>query len=345
MCPNYTRMLKILSLFCGIVALFSLWSKPEQHTENQPLEHPKNVLEQPEELGRVAWLRDLQEGQKEAAKTGRPMLILFQEVPGCANCTRYGNVTLSHPLVVEAIETFFVPVCIYNNKGGKDGEALKKFNEPSWNNPVVRIVDKDYKDVVLRMDNFRSSSQLVTGMRLALEKQGKIVPQYMELLEEELLARESGLETLTFSMYCFWSGEKAFGNIKGVIETEPGFQDGKEVVRVQFSPKITNKAALEKASKPAGTTACAKNEGFRLDREPKYYLLQKDYRHIPMTTLQACRVNAALGEGQVPDQYLSTRQINRLKAIRNNPKKTYPNMIGRKDLVKAWDEVDAAVKG
>ncbi len=338
-------MLKLCALLCGFFALFSFWPKSPHNTDFQALEQQYKFLDQPEELGRVAWLRDLQEGQKEAAKSGKPILILFQEVPGCSNCTRYGNVTLSHPLVVEAIESFFVPVCIYNNKGGKDGEALKKFNEPSWNNPVVRIVDKDYKDLVLRMDNFRSSSQLVTGMRLVLEKQGKIVPQYLELLEEELLARESGLETLTFSMYCFWSGEKAFGKIKGVIETEPGFQEGKEVVRVVFSPKITNKSELEKGSKTAGTTACAKNDGFRLDREPKYYLLQKDYRHIPMTTLQACRVNAALGEGQIPDQYLSSRQINRLKAIRNNPKKSYPNMIGRKDLVKAWDELDAAVRG
>src|SRR5689334_1545101 len=69
---------------------------------------------QPEELGRVHWLRDLQAGQAEAAKTGKPMLILFQEVPGCSNCTHFGNNTLSHPLIVEAIETYFVPVCIYN---------------------------------------------------------------------------------------------------------------------------------------------------------------------------------------------------------------------------------------
>ena len=209
-------MIKIFSLFCGIIAMFSFGSKSIQHTDIQLFEHSQTVVGQPEELGRVAWLRDLQEGQKEAVKSGKSMLILFQEVPGCANSTRYGNITLSHPLVVEAIENFFVPVCIYNNKGGKDGEALKKFKEASWNNPVVRIVDKGYRDVVLRMDNFRSTSQLVTGMRLALEKQGKIVPEYIELLEEELLARESGLETLTFSMYCFWSGEKAFGNMPAV---------------------------------------------------------------------------------------------------------------------------------
>jgi len=293
----------------------------------------------PEELGTVHWLRDLEAGQKEAAKTGKPMLLLFQEVPGCSNCTRYGNATLSHPLVVEAIETYFVPVCIYNNKGGKDGEALKKFNEPAWNNPVVRIVKTDYQDIVLRMDNFRSSNQLVNGMRRALELTSKPVPGYLELLEEELAAREAGLETATFSMYCFWSGEGTFGSIRGVVETESGFQDGKEVVKVQFAPSVVKKEDLEKRTKPKGVTACAKNEGFRSDREPKYYLAQTDYRFVPMTTLQACRVNSLMGQSQSPDGSLSQRQLDLLKKIKENPKKGWKNMVGRKDLAKAWGEV------
>lgn len=298
---------------------------------------------QPEELGAVHWLRDLEAGQKEAAKTGKPILILFQEVPGCSNCTRYGNATLSHPLIVEAVETFFVPVCIYNNKGGKDGEALKKFGEPAWNNPVVRIVKTDYQDVVLRMDNFRSSAQLVNGMRRALELTGRIVPDYLELLEEELSAREAGLETATFSMYCFWSGEGTFGNIRGVVETEPGFQDGKEVVKVQFDPSTVKKEELEKRTQPKGVTACSKNEGFRSDREPKYYLSQTDYRFVPMTTLQACRANSLVGNSQSPDALLSPRQLDLLKKIKESPKKGWKNMVGRKDLAKAWKETETRI--
>ena len=47
-------------------------------------------------------------------------------------------------------------------------------------------------------------------------------------------------------MYCFWSGEKTFGAIPGVIETAPGFQDGREVVRVVYNPAQVTKAELEK---------------------------------------------------------------------------------------------------
>lgn len=306
---------------------------------------PKTTLmvsnnQNPEELGTVHWLRDLNAGQEEATKTGKPILILFQEVPGCSNCTKYGNTTLSHPLVVEAIESLFVPVCIFNNKGGKDGEALKRFNEPGWNNPVVRIVRNDYKDIVLRMPNFNSSLQLVNGMRRALALTGTAVPQYLELLEEEFAAREAGLETATFSMYCFWSGESTFGSLPGVLETEPGFQDGKEVVRVQFNPAIVKKAELEAYTKPKGISACSRNEGFRTDREPKYYLSHSDYAFIPMTSLQACRANSLVGNKQLPDDLLSPRQLKLLQKVRESSKKGWKNMIGRKDLTKAWAEVN-----
>ena len=304
---------------------------------NGPL--TRRIASCPPELGKVNWLRDLAAGKAEAEKSGKPLLILFQEVPGCSNCTRFGNNTLSHPLIVEAIETYFVPVCIYNNKGGKDGEALKKFEEPAWNNPVVRIVRADYSDVVLRMPDFTSSYQIVNGMRRALDLTGTVAPRYLELLEEELSAREAGLETATFTMYCFWSGEGTFGAIAGVVETEPGFQDGREVVRVQFSPAVVKKEDLEKLTQPKGIQACSKNEGFRSDREPKYYLAQTDYKFVPMTSLQACRANSLAGKGQSPDEVLSPRQLDLLKKIKADPKKEWKNMIGRTDLGKAWEEI------
>ena len=312
----------------------ALKAVPTLTPHSSPLTSPP-----PEELGAVHWLRDLEAGQKESVKSDKPLLILFQEVPGCSNCTRYGNTTLSHPLIVEAIETCFVPVCIYNNLDGKDAAALKKFGEAAWNNPVVRIAASDYRDVVPRIDNFRSAHQLLSGMRHALQLAGKTVPPYLELLEEEHAAREAGLETATFSMYCFWSGEGTFGGIRGVVETEPGFQDGKEVVRVQFAPSVLKKADLEKLAQPKGITACAKNEGFRSDREPKYYLAQTDYRYLPMTTLQACRANTLAGKNQSPDSLLSPRQLDVLKKVRETPKKGWKNMIGRRDLAKAWGEV------
>src|SRR6187551_2627078 len=102
----------------------------------------------PIELGDVHWLRSFEEAQIKSKKEGKPILILFQEIPGCQTCKNYGSEVLTHPLLVEAVETHFIPLAIHNNKSGKDAEVLKQYNEPAWNNPVVRIVDSNGADLV-----------------------------------------------------------------------------------------------------------------------------------------------------------------------------------------------------
>ena len=104
-----------------------------------------------EELGKVIWERDFEKGLVKSKIENKPVFLLFQEVPGCSTCRNYGNNVLSHPQIVEAIETLFVPVAIFNNKKGKDAAVLKMYNEPSWNNPVVRIVDTEKKNIVNRV--------------------------------------------------------------------------------------------------------------------------------------------------------------------------------------------------
>jgi hypothetical protein len=302
-------------------------------------ETPSTAPDNPVELGNVHWQRDLATGKALSESTGKPLLILFQEVPGCSNCTQFGSTTLSHPLIVEAIESLFVPVCIYNNKGGKDGEALQRFDEPAWNNPVVRLVRTDYSDLIPRIADFRSSTQLVAGMLRALDLAGVATPRYLELLDEELRARAAGVETATFSMYCFWTGEGTFGDIPGVVETQPGFQDGKEVVKVVFDPSQVSREKLASLTQPKGFATCAKNDGFRTDHEPKYYLLQTPYRYVPMTSLQASRANSLVGKNKLPDEVLSPRQLALLENVKAQPDKKWKNMIGRYDLIKAWSEI------
>jgi len=73
----------------------------------------------PEELGKVQWNRTLEEAQKMAIRDKKPIFILFQEIPGCGTCKNYGTEVLSHPLIAEAIETFFIPLAIHNNKNGR----------------------------------------------------------------------------------------------------------------------------------------------------------------------------------------------------------------------------------
>ena len=172
-----------------------------------------NVAQNPVELGDVHWLRDLAKAQAQSKQTGKPILILFQEIPGCATCQRYGSQVMKHPLIVEAIEHEFIPLAIHNNKGGEDGRVLKLFNEPSWNNPVVRIVDANLKDVTDRLDGDYSPKGVTAAMTKALISIKRPVPDYIRLLKESF---SMNTKEITFGMYCFWEGEKRLGQLNGV---------------------------------------------------------------------------------------------------------------------------------
>ena len=280
---------------------------------------PHFILAQnnPIELGNVHWLRSFDEAQVRSKKEGKPILILFQEVPGCETCRNYGSDVLTHPLIVEAIETEFIPLAIHNNKGGHDAEILKRFQEPAWNNPVVRVVDSEGSNILPRLSGNYSTAGLTGLMTSALIKQKGKAPMYMQLLADELSAQQKMTSKATYSMYCFWTAEALFGKLNGVIKTTAGFEGGKEVVVVEYNPSIISKAELDKI---AQGQKCAVSGGgsFRADSTPKYYLSNSEYKVVPMTEIQKCRVNSALAEKQDPRAFLSARQIAFLKTSSRN---------------------------
>lgn len=310
----------------------------------------------PAELGKVAWVRDFDQGLARAKKEQKPVFLLFQEVPGCSTCQRYGAEVLSHPLIVEAIESLFIPVAIYNNKGGKDAEVLKHYNEPSWNNPVVRIVDSNKSNLAARVSGNYTPLAVLNAMFVGLEKSNLAVPAYLGLLREELQSKELGTKTATLSMYCFWTGEKELGKIPGVISTEAGFMAGREVVQVEYNPRLlsferliesgskvkcadgiftSDKQEEEKVEKVLGKGKVKAPAAYRADPESKYYLYQSHYRYLPMTELQAARANSLLANGKSPEEVLSPRQIELARQIKANPKKNWKPAIG-KDILEAW---------
>ena len=102
-------------------------------------------------------------------KENKPIFLFFQEVPGCSTCRNYGHHVMSHPLIVETIETYFVPTAIFNNKKGEDAKVLKQYGEPFWNNPVVRIVNAKKVNIVNRLSGDYSQPGVTQTMIAALE--------------------------------------------------------------------------------------------------------------------------------------------------------------------------------
>ena len=139
------------------------------------------TTDNPIEAGDVRWGRDLDAALKNSAKTGKPVLVLFQEIPGCSGVRKFGREVLTHPTLVEAIENEFFPVLVYNNrKGGMDEELLRRFQEPAWNYQVIRFLDAAGRDVIPRKDRVWTTGGVASRMVEALEAANRPVPKSLE---------------------------------------------------------------------------------------------------------------------------------------------------------------------
>jgi hypothetical protein len=318
--------------------------------------------EQPEEHGRVRWRTNYDDARREAAKRGLPLLVLFNEVPGCSTVRGYANRVLTHPLIVEAVETLFVPVLVRNNVGGREREVLEQWREPTWNNPVMRILDADERMLAPRLSGDTSPRGTVSTMTTALSKAGRPVPTWLALLQEEIDGARHA-KTATVGMSCFWSGEVGLADAPGVLATQPGFLDGREVVEVTYDSRratyaevVRHALTTKAANQIAATDATQAREGsdvgdtwraegrFRYSpKDDKYQLSRSPLRLVPMTALQAAKVNAAVGRGRDPSALLSPRQNALWHAIANAPNKRWPEHRSGQSLAEAWTATAAVV--
>ena len=322
------------------------------------------TVEQPRELGAIAWLRSFDAAQAASRRMGRPLLVLFDEVPGCHTCVSYGETALSHPLVVDAAATLFTPVAVFNNIEGADREVLRSFNEPEWNNPVVRIMDAERRMLAPRVNGDYTEAGITAAMVAALTASGAEIPAYLKLLAAEADAKRAGTERATFAMHCFWEGEARLGVIDGVVETQVGFLDGMEVVEVRFDPRVISFADLlnqarkiecahtvfcrsdaqqQVAAKAMGDAAVRSDAPMQASaKDAKYYLSLSSLRAVPMTPLQAARVNAALSNREDPALWLSPSQVQMAASLAGRKDAQIVSMVGREDIVRAWGEARQA---
>jgi len=277
-------------------------------------------LTNPKEVGLVNWNRSLEKALQIASVQNKPVFLLFQEVPGCKGCRDFGAGPLNNMLIVEAIESLFVPVFIYNNKHGYDAKILKQYNEPDWNYPVIRFLNKEGADIIPRAKSRTSTTTnyLLGRMINALQAMNHTVPTYLKLLmEQSSLASQ---QVATFRMACYWQGERAFGDINGVVSTQSRWIKSPllEVVDVTYLPEQVSYKQLMKhamgqkcADKiythneeqhrlakdlypdrvlPATKVSAATDPGWD---EQKYYLKKSAiFRYLPLTEIQATRLNS-----------------------------------------------------
>lgn len=291
------------------------------------------------ELGDVMWLRDHDRGLALAAEQNKPVLLLFQEVPGCSTCVRFGQDVLTHPLVVELIADRFVPVAIFNNHPGSDSEALRRYDEPSWNNPVVRFLGPDGSELLPKLADRYDALGLYEKIIAVLDKLGQDVPVYFRLLGRDLLVEYGLSKSVTYATPCFWSGETSLAQHPAVITTDAGWVDGKEVVQVQFNPGEVSRADLDAYAQAEGFNPI-NSGGFELDREPQFYLRKSAVRHLPLTPAQCTRINLAVPYSEPLADVLSPQQRTWLanprlqrasgdEAYRQDIRQSWPSLVSQ----------------
>lgn len=104
---------------------------------------------------------------------------------------------------------------------------------------------------------------------------------------------------IALSQHCFWTGELAIGGIEGVVKTEAGWLNGREVTLVYFDPAIISQ---EKIVQMAKAESCADEifqgqalKGYRPARESdqKRQLQGTRFDKIPnLTAYQKTKLNA-----------------------------------------------------
>lgn len=259
------------------------------------------------ELGTVAWQRNFEAALGQAQAKQLPVFLLFQEIPGCATCTNFGADVLSHPLLVPAIEQCFVPVVVRNNVEGQEGALRQRFAEPAWNNPVVRFLAGDGKDVLPRADGVWDAHTIAARMIQTLERLHRPVPGYLRIAHAE---GDPKTEQAVFAMHCFWEGEAVLGNLDGVVRTRSAFVDGAEVVAVTYRPAVLPLARLHELAQAKN---CRPISGGAAKTAPasdqQHALGGTAYAKLALTPMQRMKVHAAITLGKAPDEWLTPSQL------------------------------------
>ena len=257
------------------------------------------------ELGRVSWLRDLEVARAQSRVTGKPVLVLFDEVPGCATVRGFGRDVLSDEAIVSRVERDFIPVAIFNNVGGADRRVLERFGEPAWNNPVVHVIDAEQRPLAPRFDGPDTKEAFV------------------KLLDGVKAGNEPAPMTVLLAAHCFWECEARLGRLPAAMSSQVGFLEGREVVELTFDSRLSSfvetvraaegldcalkvftrtETARVEAARVVGARASLTTAPFSLsEKDTKFYLRQAGRELAPLTPLEQVRMNAALRFSEDPE--------------------------------------------
>lgn len=212
----------------------------------------------------------------------------------------------------------------------------------------MRFFDKNESDIIPRHGKIWTMEKLVPRIEKVLTTKNIPIPETLKLLK--LDSQKKKHNTIALAMHCFWTGEMHLGAIDGVVTTEAGFYDKKEVTLVTYhTDTIDLKTLIQKAAK----VKCANKIYLKTDQEIKLaksftklktaQLIIKDYRPakiadqkkqladtpfagLKLTPSQATKVNAfARSAPKKAQNFLTQKQLQLIQP--SQPKTTKPEAI------------------
>jgi hypothetical protein len=262
----------------------------------------------------ASWGDDLGEALTLSAKHRRPVLALYRDAGA-------GGLT-AQPLMAEAAEDLFIPLLLPADAAG--------------NGSACRVFDAQERDLVPPAAEMETPGQLALLMVEALEAGGGSVPKWLRLVAAENGAEERAM--ITLAMFCFWEGEAKLGDLDGVLATRSGMMGPDEVVEVVYDPDEIGFNSLIKAAREMECASAvyahtisdldqarelvgdlAKPAPERAepvdDAQVKYALKRTPMARLPLTPMQAAKINADIRLEANPRRWLSPRQLRLLDAV------------------------------
>ena len=207
-------------------------------------------------------------------KPNKPILLVQAEIPGDVDI---GRDILSHPLLVEAAESLFVPVveinaphCRARTPSGKTCCTQVSFLFVSVEENEEKDQQQQQHQQVVIAPQQLTSSALVQTMVTALEQAGVTVPRYLSLLLKEQLGYEqhpsstcnrnnvnssksssttttttrSRNQTARFGVIDPALAEAELAGLEGILATQVGSLERQKVVEITYDSKVLSYCAL-----------------------------------------------------------------------------------------------------
>ena len=306
-----------------------MYSRKPQSIGVAPLQKAEPVLKlhRQREIGNLKFsfnAESWEQAKDESKRSNKAIFILFHE--SAVHHTGHSlESVLSNPLLVEAVDTYFITVLVPKRATNlAERELLKKYRTCGLKKTsIVRIVD--YKGRYLAGKVNRCDEwNLARAMGRALVAQGLKVPTYLKLLCLESDPDAEGVAI--FGMSSFREGEVAFAKHKGIVSTRAGWIGSKQSVEVSYNPKICPYSKLVQHAikeNAANVIYCLNGRQMRiassevrrawkdsimvgrihplgtisvLDADSKFYLSETALLYVPLLRVQAVKANLLLSQ-------------------------------------------------